>query len=146
MALRWASVRPGSSRRPLNNAKFFRWMNLCITDLLPLGIRVVSHGIDSSAWPASRDPNITDLAAAVHRALVVRNSLLVGGPKPTLRNGAARRRSIAREVRLDSLEKILIAERLLLDEASAAHYRLASVAMRSLQASIPEVIRESGPG
>jgi hypothetical protein len=29
-----------------------------------------------------------------------------------------------REVRLDSLEKILIAERFLLDEAPAAHYRL----------------------
>jgi hypothetical protein len=45
-----------------------------------------------------------------------------------------------REVRLDSLEKILIAERFLLDEAPAAHYRLHSVAMRSLKASISESI------
>jgi hypothetical protein len=47
---------------------------------------------------------------------------------------------IAREVRLDSLEKILNAERFLLDEAPAAHYRLHSVAMRSLKASISESI------
>jgi hypothetical protein len=46
----------------------------------------------------------------------------------------------AREVRLDSLEKILIAEQFLLDEAPAAHYWLHSVAMRSLKASISESI------
>ena len=68
-------------------------------------------------WPASRDPNIADSAAAVHRALVVRNSLLVAGPKPTLRTGEARRRACAPDVRLDRLERILIVERLLLAEA-----------------------------
>ena len=40
-----------------------------------------------------RDPNIMDLGAAVYRALVVRNPLLVGSAKPTLRNGAAGRRA-----------------------------------------------------
>ena len=88
---------------------------MSITDLLPLGIRQLTStpriGL-TAVLDLSRDPTITDLGAAVHRALVVRNSLLVGGAKPTLRNRAAvKTRTIAREVRLDSLEKILIAER-----------------------------------
>jgi hypothetical protein len=46
------------------------------------------HWVEGGVWPGSHDLIIVTWGAAIHCALVVRNSLLAGGPKRTLRNDA----------------------------------------------------------